>query len=80
VLAPLGLRGDPHRYLDVRFAGWVTKPLRHSRIAEALQAAYAHAPCAPGLGAIDNACHLTEALGIESMGRVAPREVSSSSR
>ena len=40
VLAPLGLRGDVRRYLDGRFAGWVTKPLRHSHIAEALSAAY----------------------------------------
>jgi len=39
VLAPLGLRGDPSGYLDERFAGWVTKPLRASQLAEALAAA-----------------------------------------
>jgi signal transduction histidine kinase/CheY-like chemotaxis protein len=44
VLAPLGLRGDVRRYLDGRFAGWVTKPLRHSHVAEALSAAYRSVP------------------------------------
>jgi hypothetical protein len=39
VLAPLGLRGDPRGYLDERFAGWVTKPLRASQLADALAAA-----------------------------------------
>jgi signal transduction histidine kinase len=39
VLAPLGLRGDPRGYLDERFVGWVTKPLRTSQLAEALAAA-----------------------------------------
>ncbi|HEY4360872.1 MAG TPA: CHASE domain-containing protein [Bryobacteraceae bacterium] len=40
VLAPLGLRGDVRRYLDGRFAGWITKPLRPSHVAQALSAAY----------------------------------------
>ncbi len=39
LLAPLGLRGDPSGYLDQRFAGWVTKPLRASQLADALAAA-----------------------------------------
>jgi signal transduction histidine kinase/CheY-like chemotaxis protein len=42
VLAPLGLRGDLRRYVDGRFAGWVTRPLRPSKIAEALETACAH--------------------------------------
>jgi CheY-like chemotaxis protein len=40
VLAPLGLGGDPRRYPDGRFAGWVTKPVRHAQLAAALEAAY----------------------------------------
>jgi signal transduction histidine kinase len=40
VLAPLGVRGDPRGYLDGNFAGWVTKPLRCSQLAEALATAW----------------------------------------
>ncbi len=40
VLAPLGVRGDPRRYLDAHFAGWVSMPLRCSQLADALGAAW----------------------------------------
>jgi signal transduction histidine kinase/integral membrane sensor domain MASE1/CheY-like chemotaxis protein len=38
VLAPLGLRGESSSFLDARFSGWVTKPVRCSQLAEALLA------------------------------------------
>jgi signal transduction histidine kinase/integral membrane sensor domain MASE1 len=38
VLAPLGLRGESSTYLDARFSGWITKPVRCSQLAEALLA------------------------------------------
>jgi signal transduction histidine kinase len=40
VLAPLGLRGGSSSYLEAKFSGWVTKPVRASQLAETLMAAW----------------------------------------
>jgi signal transduction histidine kinase/CheY-like chemotaxis protein len=40
VLAPLGLRSGSHTYLEAKFAGWVSKPVRPSQLAETLMSAW----------------------------------------
>ncbi|HEX5227798.1 MAG TPA: CHASE domain-containing protein [Bryobacteraceae bacterium] len=40
VLAPLGVRGGSASYLNAKFSGWITKPVRASQFAEILLAAW----------------------------------------
>jgi signal transduction histidine kinase len=44
ILAPLGMRGDPSLHFGAGQGGWVTKPVRRSRLAKVLKTVYDPVP------------------------------------